>query len=122
MMSKPEAIRPTPSPIICPRRRSRRYRELRNASELCNCRSMRLSLRVAILVVLALNLAAGAAGQKPSAGQAPLRKSVPRKRYCQPDGGFCFKYPSSWSVLGEVFDGNGVVLSLIHISEPTRPY
>ena len=71
---------------------------------------MRLSLRIAILVVLALNLAAGAAGQKPFAGQAPLRKSVPRKRYCQP-GGFCFKYPSSWTVLGEVFDGNGVVVA-----------
>src|ERR1022692_5107172 len=71
---------------------------------------MRLSLRIAILVVLALNLAAGAAGQKPFAGQAPLRKSVPRKRYCQP-GGFCFKYPSSWCVVGDVFHGQGCVVS-----------
>ncbi len=33
------------------------------------------------------------------------------KRYCQPKGGFCFKYPSSWSILGEVFAGNGVVVA-----------
>jgi hypothetical protein len=72
---------------------------------------MRLSLRVAILLVLALNLAAGAAGQKTATPPAPLHKPIPRKRYCQPDGGFCFKYPSSWSVLGEVFDGNGVVVA-----------
>jgi hypothetical protein len=72
---------------------------------------MRLSLRVAILLVLALNLVAGAAGQKPATPPAPPRKPVPRKRYCQPDGGFCFKYPSSWTMLGEVFDGNGVVVA-----------
>jgi hypothetical protein len=74
---------------------------------------MRLSLRVAILLVLALGLPAVAAGQQPptTAAPAPLHKTVPRKRYCQPDGGFCFKYPSSWTMLGEVFDGNGVVVA-----------
>jgi hypothetical protein len=72
---------------------------------------MRLSLRVAILLVLALSLTAVAAGQKPSTAPAPLHKPVPRKRYCQPDGGFCFKYPSSWTMLGEVYDGNGVVVA-----------
>ena len=72
---------------------------------------MRLSLRVSILLVLAMNLAAVAAGQKPTPSPAPLHKPVPRKRYCQPDGGFCFKYPSSWTILGEVFDGNGVVVA-----------
>jgi hypothetical protein len=72
---------------------------------------MRLSLRVAILLVLALSLTAVAAGQKPSTAPAPLHKPVPRKRYCQPDGGFCFKYPGSWTMLGEVYDGNGVVVA-----------
>lgn len=76
---------------------------------------MRLSLRVAILLVfvLALGLPAVAAGQKPSTAPAPapLHKPVPRKRYCQPDGGFCFKYPGSWTMLGEVYDGNGVVVA-----------
>lgn len=72
---------------------------------------MRLSLRVVILLVLALGLPAFAAGQKPSTPPAPLRKPVPRKRYCQPDGGFCFKYPGSWTMLGEVYDGDGVVVA-----------
>ena len=72
---------------------------------------MRLSLRAAILFVLALTLPALAAGQKPATAPAPVHKPVPRKRYCQPDGGFCFKYPGSWTMLGEVYDGNGVVVA-----------
>jgi len=39
------------------------------------------------------------------------QKSPPWTEYCHGDGGFCFKYPASWSVLGEVFDGNGVVVA-----------
>ena len=41
----------------------------------------------------------------------PTQKSPPWTEYCHGDGGFCFKYPASWSVLGEVFDGNGVVVA-----------
>ena len=70
---------------------------------------MRLSQRFAILLVLTLNVAMVAEAQRPPA--APPRKPVTRKSYCQPDGGFCFKYPSSWTMLGEVFDGNGVVVA-----------
>jgi len=33
------------------------------------------------------------------------------KRYCQPDGGFCFRYPTSWGIQGQVFDGNGIVIA-----------
>ena len=33
------------------------------------------------------------------------------KEYCHGDQGFCFKYPPSWSMLGEVFGGNGVVVA-----------
>jgi hypothetical protein len=72
---------------------------------------MRHSLRVVILSFLALSLPAVAASQQPSTTPAPLHKPVPRKRYCQPDGGFCFKYPNSWTMLGEVYDGNGVVVA-----------
>jgi len=72
---------------------------------------MRLLLRVVIWLVLALGLPAVAAGQKPSTAPAPLHKPVPRKRYCQPDGGFCFRYPGSWTMLGEVYDGDGVVVA-----------
>ncbi len=70
---------------------------------------MRLSLRFVILLVLTLDVAMVAVGQKTSA--TPARKPVPKKSYCQPEGGFCFKYPASWSVLGEIFDGNGVVVA-----------
>ncbi len=72
---------------------------------------MRLSLRVVIVLTVALHLAVVAVGQKPHAAPAPPHKPVPRKHYCQPEGGFCFKYPGPWSVLGEVFDGNGVVIA-----------
>jgi len=50
-----------------------------------------------------------AADQKPSS--TPRAKPVAWKRYCQPTGGFCFKYPNSWSVLGEIFAGHGVVVA-----------
>ncbi len=42
---------------------------------------------------------------------APVSKAAPWKRYCQPDVGFCFKYPGSWSMLGEVLNSNGVVVA-----------
>ena len=49
---------------------------------------------------------------KPAAPSAAEHKTpVPWKRYCQPENGFCFKYPASWSVLGQVFEGNGVVVA-----------
>ena len=72
---------------------------------------MRPSLRVVILLVLALSLPAVAAGQKPSTAPAPLHKPIPRKRDCQPNGGFCFKYPGSWTMLGAVYDGDGVAVA-----------
>ncbi len=37
--------------------------------------------------------------------------AVPAKRYCHPNDGFCFRYPGTWSVLGDVFAGNGVVIA-----------
>jgi hypothetical protein len=69
---------------------------------------MRLLLRAPLLLVALgpFNLAAGQIS--PS---APARKPPAWKRYCQPEAGFCFKYPSSWPMMGEVFDGNGVVVA-----------
>lgn len=52
-------------------------------------------------------LASSALGQS----LPPAHKATPPARYCQPGGGFCFRYPASWSMLGDVFDGNGVVIA-----------
>jgi hypothetical protein len=41
----------------------------------------------------------------------PGHASAVWKLYCQPNGGFCFKYPASWALLGEVFNGNGVIVA-----------
>ncbi|HEY1732590.1 MAG TPA: hypothetical protein VGG15_12610 [Terriglobales bacterium] len=43
--------------------------------------------------------------------------SHPWKRYCQPNGGFCFKYPPTWKMLGEIYDGNGVVIAPVQKDE-----
>jgi hypothetical protein len=47
---------------------------------------------------------------------APAQTSAPRhfptaRKYCHESLGFCFWYPTSWKLLGEVFDGNGVVIA-----------
>lgn len=61
-------------------------------------------------VAIALWVASGAiASAQTSAKPAP--KQLPSKKYCQVQGGFCFRYPAAWDVLGEVFDGNGVVVA-----------
>lgn len=62
----------------------------------------------ALFFVLILTQAAGFAF-----GQAskPVHSASPWKRHCQPEGGFCFKYPPSWRILGEIYDGNGVVIA-----------
>ena len=43
--------------------------------------------------------------------QGPSHKAPAWKRYCHPSEGFCFKYPASWNMLGEVFEGKGVVVA-----------
>ena len=48
----------------------------------------------------------------PSPAQTPpVHRTIPAKRYCHPTAGFCFRYPSSWAVLGDIFNGNGVVVA-----------
>lgn len=39
---------------------------------------------------------------------APQRLAKP---YCNHDLGYCFDYPASWKLLGEVYDGRGVTVS-----------
>src|SRR5271169_4352460 len=71
---------------------------------------MRFFLRGSLLTMMAFGSVALAAAQS-SSSRPPASKSAAWKRYCQPRGGFCFKYPGSWSMLGEVFDGNGVAIA-----------
>jgi hypothetical protein len=72
---------------------------------------MRFAVRALVLALI--TSAIGASGQSPK----PAHPAAPWKRYCQGDGGFCFKYPSSWKMLGEVYDGNGVVVAPVQKDE-----
>ena len=63
---------------------------------------------MAVLSSLA-TLAAAQAVTKPAA--KPAARPLPWKSYCHAEHGFCFKYPAAWTLLGEVFDGNGVAVA-----------
>ncbi len=76
---------------------------------LCQCRSMCSRLRGPLTVMTAFFMICTSLAQ--TVRSAPAHASAVWKLYCQPNGGFCFKYPGSWSVLGEVFNGNGVVVA-----------
>lgn len=41
----------------------------------------------------------------------PATKYIVAKSYCHPSALFCFKYPGTWMMLGEVLDGEGVVVA-----------
>jgi hypothetical protein len=69
---------------------------------------MRVWLRRPILVAVMLGLGSAAAGQTTT---PPAHKPIPWKRYCQSDGGFCFQYPASWEILGDIFASHGVVIA-----------
>jgi hypothetical protein len=60
------------------------------------------------LLVVSLGLSTIAVAQT---APRPVPKLLPTNKYCQPEGAFCFRYPASWSVLGEVFEGKGVVVA-----------
>jgi hypothetical protein len=68
---------------------------------------MRFVLRAAFLALITMQAGVPAFAQTAK----PARPPVPWKRYCQPDGGFCFKYPAAWKFLGEIYDGKGVVVA-----------
>jgi hypothetical protein len=72
---------------------------------------MRFSLLTARLVLILSAVAPTALAQSSAHGAAPAHNPVPSKKYCHPRAGFCFRYPNSWTMLGEVFDGNGMVIA-----------
>jgi hypothetical protein len=65
---------------------------------------MRVAVRVTIVALISM-LAAVAQTAKAA------HPATPWKSYCQPDGGFCFKYPSSWRMMGDIYGGNGVMVA-----------
>jgi hypothetical protein len=78
---------------------------------------MRLFFRGLILVAVALCLSAAALCQ--TAAPPPAHKPIPWKQYCQPDGGFCFQYPTSWKMLTDSFAAHGVAIAPTQKQDPT---
>ncbi len=71
----------------------------------------RLWLILAAICVLSLGATANAQSATHNPTRNPEHSPAASKRYCQPQGGFCFRYPGTWSMQGEVFAGNGVVVA-----------
>jgi hypothetical protein len=69
---------------------------------------MRFVLRAGLLALISMASAVAQTGQSPKSAHPA---SVAWKRYCQANGGFCFNYPPSWKMMGEIYDGNGVVIA-----------
>jgi hypothetical protein len=61
-------------------------------------------------MVIAVWVALGAMASAQTASK-PVPRPLPSKKFCQAEGGFCFRYPSSWDVLGEILGGYGVVVA-----------
>ena len=61
-----------------------------------------------ISFALALGLVPAALAQTIS---KPTHKTIPWQEYCRGEERYCFKYPPSWSMLGEIYDGNGVAVA-----------
>lgn len=68
---------------------------------------MRFVLRAVLLALITMQTGVLVFSQT----APPAHPAAPWKRYCQSDGGFCFKYPASWKMLGEIYDGKGVVVA-----------
>ena len=69
---------------------------------------MQVRFRVWFLLVVSLCLSTSVVAQTTA---KPTPKLLPMTKYCQAHHGFCFRYPASWSILGEVFGGKGVVVA-----------
>ncbi|MGA9564673.1 MAG: hypothetical protein WBS19_04035 [Candidatus Korobacteraceae bacterium] len=61
-------------------------------------------------MVVALWIASSAIASAQT-GAKPAPKQLPAKKYCQAQGGFCFRYPSTGEMLGEILGGNGIVVA-----------
>ncbi len=69
---------------------------------------MRVSWRIWWVVGLWVAFATMAVAQTAT---KPVPKQLPARRYCQSQGGFCFRYPAGWEMLGEILGGNGIVVA-----------
>lgn len=81
---------------------------------LCNCREMQLRLHGLAVIGLAFclgQIALGQTGTPARPSTASTHNTVAAKKYCHPNDGFCFRYPGTWLMLGDVFAGNGVVVA-----------
>lgn len=68
---------------------------------------MQSLFRVGLLTLISMQMGVAAFGQ----AATNAHPAHPWKHYCQPNSGFCFKYPPTWKMLGEIYDGNGVVIA-----------
>ncbi len=69
---------------------------------------MRIALRTAACILVLASVVPNALAQSSAPAHKP---AVSPKSYCHPSAGFCFRYPGTWTELGEVFNGNGVVIA-----------
>ncbi len=69
---------------------------------------MQIALHTAAYILLLAGCASTCLGQSSVPAH---RATVPSKQYCHPSAGFCFRYPGTWTVLGDIFNGNGVVIA-----------
>jgi len=69
---------------------------------------MQYRSRCAWSLVVLLTFPAVLAAQTAS---RPASKPLPWNAYCHPRYRFCFRYPAGWTMLGEVFAGQGVVVA-----------
>lgn len=75
---------------------------------------MRFALRAGLLALIS-SMAVAQTRQAAKPVHPPAANAW--KRYCQPDG-FCFNYPPTWKMMGEIYDGNGVVVSPPQKNDP----
>ena len=62
------------------------------------------------IVAILLLCSAFAIGQSPA--KKPNTTAKPRASYyCNQDLGYCFDFPASWKMLGEVYDGHGAAVA-----------
>lgn len=55
---------------------------------------------------------------------APSKPSPPAKprtsNYCNQDLGYCFDFPASWKMLGEVYEGHGAAVAPVQSGDPSQ--
>jgi hypothetical protein len=56
--------------------------------------------------------AASAPGEKPKISSTAPKVSIKGwKTYCSEEGAYCISYPPDWNVVGDVFEGTGIVMA-----------